>query len=304
MNFRYKNFMFQVFERIPCGARLHYFFQKNITKSLGFKENKHFLNAYSEKVSTHLETFEKYGTKKFEESTYYEFGAGWNLLSVLGMSMAGMKDIICVDINPLVHVDEINNTLECYRRNADFLKINAPQIAEHVSPKNVQDILRKYFRITYKAPFDARKTRFPEESIDYMASNVTLEHIPPKDIKLIMQECFRIMRQGGIMSLSIDYQDHWSYFDKSISVYNFLAYENDEWKKYSPSMHYQNRLRHCDYVKIFKETGFTIICENTKEITDEDRAHLKNVSIASCFSKYSEEELLIRSGYFILSRKQ
>jgi hypothetical protein len=66
-----------------------------------------------------------------------------------------------------------------------------------------------------------------------------------------MRECHRLCHSGSVLSLKIDYSDHYANADLTISKYNFLRYSAAEWRKYNPSLHYQNRLRHCDYRKIF-----------------------------------------------------
>ena len=42
---------------------------------------------------------------------------------------------------------------------------------------------------------------------------------------------------------------------------NYLKFDQNRWKKYNHNCHYQNRLRHYEYLKIFKKCGFIIIEE-------------------------------------------
>ena len=74
------------------------------------------------------------------------------------------------------------------------------------------------YKLNYIAPKDTRETGFNENYFDFISSTVTLEHIPKKNILLILKECYRILNRGGILSMIIDYQDHWSYFDKKINL--------------------------------------------------------------------------------------
>ena len=48
----------------------------------------------------------------------------------------------------------------------------------------------------------------------------------------------------------------------NISLLNYLRFTNHQWKKYNHKFHYQNRLRHYEYINIFKNTGFTVVEEN------------------------------------------
>ena len=74
----------------------------------------------------------------------------------------------------------------------------------------------------------------------------------------IFKEVFRLLKNNGLVSIRIDYKDHYSYSDKSISSLNFLNYSDHEWKKYNHNNNYQNRLRHFEYLEIFQNVGFSI----------------------------------------------
>ena len=304
MNFKYKNIVFQAIERLPFGNKIYYLLQKYITKSLSYNDFE-LKNYYTSKVKIHLDIFNKYGYKSLNESNYYEFGAGWNLLSALGMSLAGMKECLCIVLNELLEKDAIKESVLFLDRY--ICKVDSLSLDKIMLTKNRQDIrviLKRHFRIKYVATCDARKVEFINDGkIDYIASNVTLEHIPFADIVKIMKESYRILSYQGIMSITIDYQDHWSYFDRSISVYNMLQYEEEEWKRFNPTMHYQNRLRHCDYIKIFEEAGFYIKEIRTKEVQQKDREDRMSIKLATCFSKYTFEELLIRNAHFVLAKR-
>src|SRR5205823_13839725 len=90
--------------------------------------------------------------------------------------------------------------------------------------------LEEIYGIDYRAPCDAKKTGLPSLSVDYITSTSTLEHIPPEAIRLILRECYRVLRDRGVISLLIDYNDHYTYSDHKISVYNFLRYSDWVWR--------------------------------------------------------------------------
>ena len=73
-----------------------------------------------------------------------------------------------------------------------------------------------------------------------------------------MEDLKTILKQNGLVSSIIDYSDHYSHTDKNISPLNYLSYSDEEWKKYNNSYLFQNRLRHQDYKKIFKEKNYLI----------------------------------------------
>ena len=89
-----------------------------------------------------------------------------------------------------------------------------------------------------------------------------MEHIPKISINKILKEQYRILKKGGIISAKIDYSDHYAHTDKSISQLKFLKYTGRQWRKYNHKNHYQNRLRHYEYLDIFKKIGFKLIEED------------------------------------------
>ena len=70
------------------------------------------------------------------------------------------------------------------------------------------------------------------------------------------------MKDDGIVSARIDYSDHYAYTDKTISLLNYLKFDEITWKKYNHNCHSQNRLRHYDYIDIFNKCGFVVINED------------------------------------------
>src|SRR5439155_13415093 len=147
--------------------------------------------------------------------------------------------------------------------------------------------LAERFGINYRAPGDARQTGLPARSLDCVTSSNTLEHIPRDDIRAILRECHRCLRDDGVMSFLIDYQDHYSYFDKKISGLNFLQYSDRTWMLYNPSLHYQNRLRHKDYLALFAETGWEVIEEHRHPIAAEDLGALGKLRVDTRFAGYA-----------------
>jgi SAM-dependent methyltransferase len=115
------------------------------------------------------------------------------------------------------------------------------------------------YGIEYRAPYDAAKTDFDDKSVDACISTNTLEHIPKESIIAIFLELNRILKDGGIVSAKIDYSDHYANTDKNISLLNYLNFDESSWQRYNHNCHYQNRLRHYDYIEIFNRCGFDVI---------------------------------------------
>ena len=45
--------------------------------------------------------------------------------------------------------------------------------------------------------------------------------------------------------------------------FNFLKYDDAQWRRFNGGQQYVNRLRHSDYVRMFREAGFTILEESS-----------------------------------------
>lgn len=105
-----------------------------------------------------------------------------------------------------------------------------------------------------------------------------------------------------MLVFSIDYKDHYSYFDKSISPYNYMRFSQKEWRKYNSSLHYQNRLRHSDYRKMMLDAGFAILEENPAFPTAEQEEALRALPLHDDFRHYDFDDLKILGSTFVLTK--
>ena len=300
MNFKYKCLLQSLFSKMPRGEIINYGFQKYVTRSLPISDN-FFLDVVN-KAYNHYEKFQKYNSLKKNNQKYYEFGAGWDLITPIAMSLLGFE-VTCIDIRRLIFNHLISDTLVKFNKNRKDLPFSIDSL-NFKEEQHSLDYLKEAFNFSYQAPLDARNTGFNSDYFDFASSTVTMEHIPKQDIYLILKEAHRILKQGGILSMRIDYNDHWSYFDKRISAYNFLQYSEKEWKKYNPSLHYQNRLRHKDYLDIISKTDFEIVEEIPFLPLDSDIKTLKNLNIDKAYKNYSIEELGVKGSGIVLRKSK
>jgi len=212
------------------------------------------------------------------------------------------------DIKSLARIEIIKHTIKQFTKiNSDNIKIKRTpnQYLDGKTKKECLFQLKQYYGIEYLAPCDARNTHLESNSINFITSTNTLEHIPRQDIQAILKECHRLLKPNGIMSFIIDYQDHYSFFDKNISVYNFLRYSDFTWKIFNPSLHYQNRLRHKDYQNLIKSAGFTILEEHPNKTTEDDIEKIKKINLAKIFKeKYKLDELILQYSHLILGKEK
>jgi SAM-dependent methyltransferase len=227
------------------------------------------------------------------------------LIGPLTFYALGVDQQLAVDINRLTRPELINDTIVKFR---DFqvelgleLVRKPSQLVDEPDPSLS---LKELYGIEYRAPCDARRTDLPSNSVDCITSTSTMEHISPADIRAILTECHRLLKPDGIMTMAIDYLDHYSFFDKNISGYNFLRYSDSKWQMFSPPLHFQNRLRHPDYVALFESCGFQIIEEERNEGTAADVDAIKRVPLNERFAAYQLNDLVARGGFFALSKAE
>ena len=216
-----------------------YFIQKNITKRSRITT----LNV-SPIWEAHKKVLEKYGAT----DSVFEFGVGKSLAQNLFLSNVVDKQLV-VDLNPMIDFELV----ETARR----ILSEKVSLKSDIKIKNVKDL--DNFGIQYCAPYDASETTLDDQSLDACISTFTLEHIPKKSIENIFKELHRKLKETGIVSAKIDYSDHYAHTDSKIPLLNYLRYDADEWKKYNHNCHYQNRLRHYDYIRIFESLGFSVV---------------------------------------------
>jgi len=169
--------------------------------------------------------------------------------------------------------------------------------------KNLSEKLRNNYSIEYKAPMKASNTKLKSNYFNLVTANATCEHIPENDILSIFNECYRLLIKGGICLFNIDYKDHWSYSDYSITIYNFLKFSDNLWNKYNPSINYQSRLRHKDYIKLISKTQFKIIEDNADYANEDERRSLESIIINQKYENYTKEELGIKGSHIVLIKE-
>ena len=209
-------------------------------------------------------------------------------------------EVTCVDIRKLIIPELIINTISRLEKKDQTRFKKDYSTYKFTSEDNLMKLLKDDSNLNYFAPLDARKTHFASDSFDFITSSNTFEHIPKDDIYSILLESYRILKKGGVFSMRIDYQDHWSYFDKSISAYNYLQFTTKDWAKYNPSLHYQNRLRHSDYKELIARTGFTIVKDQPRNPDAVDLELLKKMKIDKDFLHYDLNDLGIRGAEITL----
>ena len=287
---------------LPQGERLNYVFQRRVLRSLPAGDP-----ALRRKFSRALQHLGVYRERSpgvtAGESTFYEFGAGWDLAIPLAYALLGVGGQVLVDIRPSARLELVNDSLASFERLRQELEAEAgAELRPLGGPLRSLDELEARFGIRYLAPCDARDTGLAEGSIDFASSTDTCEHIPEADLAAIFRETRRLLRPGGAFSCRIDLQDHYAYFDRSLSRYNFLRFSDGTWRLVNSPLHFQNRLRSSDYLRLVREAGLELVVERPSGPSDEGRAELRSLPLAERFRGYAEDDLGVTVLSFVARR--
>ena len=241
IHWKIKSLIFSFIEYLSL-AKFLYFLQKRITRRSRIN-----LLVDSQDWNIHKDALNKYKTK----NVVFEFGAGKSLVQNLYLSKFVKKQFV-VDLYPMLDFELVNS------ERKQLLEIE--KLRSRVKIKNLKDL--EHYGIYYMAPYDATKIHLSDKSIEACISTNTLEHIPKFDIILIFSELYKKLKDEGIVSLIIDYSDHYAHTDNNISLLNYLKFSHHQWKRYNHKIHFQNRLRHYEYIDIFEKIGFITLKED------------------------------------------
>jgi SAM-dependent methyltransferase len=290
------------FSVLPQGERLNYVFQRRVLRSLPAGEGA--LRQKFSRAVQHLGAYEEHGPSvPAPEATFYEFGAGWDLAIPVAYALLGVGRQVLVDIRPSARIELVNDSLASFERlRGELEPLAGRELRPLGGPISRLEELEERFGISYLAPCDARGTGLPAESIEFVSSTDTCEHIPGADLAGIFRECLRLLRPGGAFSCRIDLQDHYAYFDRSLSKYNFLRYSDRAWRLANSPLHHQNRLRFPEYLQLVRDAGFELGVEKPSGPSEAGLKELESLPLAPRFRRFPPEELGVTVLSFVAVR--
>ncbi len=288
-----------ILSHVPSGERLNYVLQRQVLHSLPLSAEG--FRAKAARALEHFAAFQELTDVEPAAASFYEFGAGWDLTIPLTYYALGVDRQTLVDVRPLARLELVEHTIRMF----DQVEVPADQPLRSLGQPRIDSVeeLRERFGIEYVAPRDAGDTGLPNGGFDFISSTDTLEHIPEPDLRRVLAECRRLLRPGGVLSSRVDLEDHYSHFDRSLSDFNFLKFGDRSWRLLNPSLHYQNRLRYPDYVRLLHESGFEILRQRTSRVSDAELQRLRDLRLASRFRGYSLDELAVKGLVFVATTR-
>ncbi len=271
-----KSLIFSLIDRLDA-PNLLYFLQKHVSR-----RSRGQVTAVLQNWVDHRDVLCRFDCTGF----VFEFGAGKSLAQNIYLSSIVDRQLV-VDLNPMVDLAYVNQA-----KNLLAAKVSLRSVS---NLQTISDL--KLYGIEYRAPYDAASTDLDDNCLDACISTNTLEHIPEESLRSIFREVRRVLKPTGVVSAKIDYTDHYAHTDPSISLLNFLNFSEAEWEKHNHACHYQNRLRHSDYRRLFIDCGFEVIEEKA-----DFPNHPPSEQIARRFEG-TDESWAALSGHFVLRKR-
>jgi len=280
---------------LPYSNRLNFWFQKNITK--GVELNDEHFNDKLVHCFDHLQLLDNP-----DNSICLELGTGWYPIVPIGLFLSGVKKITSIDIDPLCNKERFLITinkfvewrktgrLENYLSNIDEKRW---EILTNFSSQNSLVEITKKINLNLIVG-DARRINLDNNSVDFICSNNVFEHIHVDILEDIIIEFRRVLKLGGVMSHFIDMSDHFAHNDSTISIYNYLKFNDKTWKLIDNSVQPQNRMRICEYSKLFENLNVKYNYFNIRKGVPQN---VKNISIADKYKSMSTDDIAVSHAH-------
>ena len=288
----------QALSALPGGYRINYLLQRHITRSLP--------RAWTEIRDKFLIALAHWRAARDIRGkgplSAYEFGAGWELVVAMGLYMLGVEVQVLVDRYRLARWELVEAAAGQMRRHHAELEEMAGQRLRPLPDCRGQHEALEALGIYYMAPCDAACTPLPAGSFHLVSSTQVLEHVPEAELEGIFSECARVVSENGVVSLWIDMADHYSYFDPAVGPYNFLRYPEGVWRLVNSSLHYQNRLRLGDYLRVASASGLRLVGMDLRLPTPKELGELKRMPLARPFRDRELAEVSVKGAHLVFVR--
>lgn len=178
-----------------------------------------------------------------------ELGPGDSLATSVVSWVHGATGCFLVDAGNFAHAP-----LAAYNHLVDFL--NGRQVGVRRCGRfgSVQDVLAST-NSQYLTQGLASLRSIPDQTVDFIFSDVVLEHVRVAELQETICELRRILKKDGVSSHSVDLRDHLG------GSLNNLRFRPTTWESrwMSRSGFYTNRIRFQRMLEMFQAAGFMIV---------------------------------------------
>ena len=280
--------------RLPNPQRWNRVLQRYVTRSLDLTDE-YFLEKWRQ-CERHLNIYRELSGDGIG-FTALELGTGWMPITPIGLALGGARRVYSIDMQSLIRKEQVVAVLEAYQRH---LRRGTVELPDPRAMDRLGDVLGRADELAVDELLaalgietliaDARTAPLATGSVDLLLSNNTLEHIPGEVIAGILREFRRLASDRAVMCHFIDMADHYTTFDDSITVYNFLRFSDRTWPLFNNELQYQNRLRLPDFRALHQDSGWKIVDEDNLA---EPVEVFRQVKLAEEFQGYDEDDLRV-----------
>jgi 2-polyprenyl-3-methyl-5-hydroxy-6-metoxy-1,4-benzoquinol methylase len=249
MRWQRKSAIFRALDRLPAGAVLHHLLQRLFSGRLTRSDEA--LRAIARRGQDIAQHFERASGRSIKEAVVLEIGAGRDLAMAIALAAAGAR-VVTVDRDRIARLGLVRRALSVIR---------GAEVAARV--QRLTD-LPTLAGVDYRAPAEATAPGLPAGSVDLVVSFDVMEHIPLEVISSLYRGLTVLLKPGGFFLADINYTDHYARGDASIGDFNFLVLDEAGWRPHNTRLHFQNRLRHSQHVKLLEENGFEVLSADSE----------------------------------------
>lgn len=286
MRWTLEAFVHRVLDAVPAGDEVRFQLQRRVAGAVPIDDRR--LRRELDYAKEHLSVLRD-AMHDPSNASVLEFGAGRHLTVAMAIAAVG-PNVVASDVAKLMRPDLVQDAA----RRSCMPALGPIAVADDVLGALLD------LGVTYRKMTPGSFDRVRDQTIDLLYSTSVLEHIPVEEISTLLQEARRVLSPAGRISLIVDYTDHYAYGDPSISSFNFLSVPEAKWlARYSPSGHFQNRLRHDDAVDLLEKAGFTVVVKNVNGPREQDLTWLREADLDVPFADIPPERLGIRSAHLV-----
>lgn len=261
MDWKLKFFVQKTLTRLSANGKLYYFLQRRIGGYRNFN-----INSKLEQGFLILESLNDLGISIVGKDLL-EIGTGWVTIIPMLFSIIGHHSCVTYDIENLLKAELCLQAAKQLSKLEALIKARIPwafntEVSSRQRGLIEQDTMTTLLDFLNVFPLVGEPNLIDDQQnhkFDLVFSNETLEHIQTQDIIALLQISKDVLKPNGVITHFIDCSDHYSFSDVNISRINFLQFSNSDWQQYNTKFLYQNRLRACDYRKLFESQGFEIL---------------------------------------------
>src|SRR6266436_3304168 len=244
-----KSTLHRVISWLPASHFWNGLFQQHLSHSLDLPKQE--FETRLDHCRRHLDTFLEMRPESTGGWRVLELGTGWFPTVPVGLYLCGAAEIWTFDRAPLLRSDQVKLMLDRFAESeqAGELQKRLPRLRperlaklrefsanwDQRSPAALLDKMNIHFQVR-----DAQQTALPSGSIDLFISTAVLEYIPREVLKSILLEFKRLGSPSALQSHYINLRDHYSYFDASITPFNYLKFTQRRWNYLNSPLAWQH----------------------------------------------------------------